>query len=103
MVETEQIKSFTHLFKLAQDIEELETCGVDQEFTEAEMTRLWAAYYRHVDEYLSEIDLYIKKYSSTRGSGESAAAFRFRVWKVTLIGGTSQARKLKATVCRMLF
>ena len=47
-----------------------------------------------------KIEEYVKKYSAERGKTETVAAFRYRVWKVSLqVGDTKYRKDLTVSAC----
>ena len=100
-----QRKDWIYLHTLAKDIEELNRCAVNHSssFSENQTKALWASYYRLVREFVVEIDRYIRKYSDRRSKTETVEAFRFRVWKMSLEVGGSEARTLDKQMCTTLF
>jgi hypothetical protein len=101
IADRQQKKDWAYLFKLSQDIKELENCIYFLPPAENK-DKWWEVYHRRVHEYVAENDDYIKKYAGSRNKTETEDDFRFRVWASTLEVGKEQARKVEQTFCNIL-
>jgi hypothetical protein len=101
IADPEQRKSWFNLQKLAADIEELNRCFAVLTTRDNRTVEL-PNYYARIEEFVSEVDEYVRKYVDRRGKEESPAVFRFRVWQVSLNAGAQQARRPDVSFCKAM-
>jgi len=109
ITDTEQLKSWYFLQKLATDIEERWNCHsviLFEDRYDPDLTRIAAAANDKTTLFVHEVDTYIQRYyTSSQAKKETPEVFRFRVWKTTIELGTSKARpieKLSPIFCRAM-
>ena len=103
IAETDQRKSWFYLQKLAVDLKEQENCFMYAALAgQAQMNKASEGYRVKVEEFVSEADAYASKYLNTRGKSESAAVFRFRVWRVPIEIAQKEAKQLDKFACEAI-
>jgi hypothetical protein len=97
IADKEQRTRWLALQKLAIEVKELNRCTAVVSVEDlAGFQPITQAYNRKTDELARAIDDFATRYADRRTKQETAFAFKYRVWDVTLQAGTEKARPAAA-------